>query len=88
MSDDNRNSMNNRGDNGNKKDDKKNTNRMSLLISMVTALIMIIGFMWVMNDMESKSTEEITYNEFIQYLEEDKIERIEDRRIAYFRRVE
>ncbi|MBQ8878433.1 MAG: ATP-dependent metallopeptidase FtsH/Yme1/Tma family protein, partial [Lachnospiraceae bacterium] len=44
---------------------------------MATALIMIIGFMWVMNDMESKSTEEITYNEFIQYLEEDKIERVE-----------
>ena len=77
MSDNNRNSMNNRGDNGNKKDDKKNTNKMSLLISMVTALIMIIGFMWVMNDMESKSTEEITYNEFIQYLEEDKIDRVE-----------
>ncbi len=84
MSDDNRNYMNNRngqngsgGNDGNKKDDKKNTNKMSLLISMVSALIMIIGFMWVMNDMESKSTEEITYNEFIQYLEEDKIERVE-----------
>ena len=78
MGDDNRNFMNNQngqnnsgGNNGNKKDDKKNTNRVSLLISMATALIMIIGFMWVMNDMESKSTEEITYNEFIQYLEED-----------------
>ena len=84
MGDDNRNFMNNQngqnnsgGNNGNKKDDKKNTNRVSLLISMATALIMIIGFMWVMNDMESKSTEEITYNEFIQYLEEDKIERVE-----------
>ncbi len=82
MSDENRNSMNNRnggGNNGNKGGDnnRKNTNKMSLLISMVSALIMIIGFMWVMKDMESKSTEEITYNEFIQYLEEDKIERVE-----------
>ncbi len=86
MSDENRNRMNNRGQgpngdhgsNGDKKDDnRKNTNRTSMLISMVSALIMIIGFMWVMNDMESKSTEEIAYNEFIQYLEEDKIERVE-----------
>jgi ATP-dependent Zn protease len=95
MGDDNRNFMNNQngqnnsgGNNGNKKDDKKNTNRMSLLISMVSALIMIIGFMWVMKDMESKSTEEITYNEFIQYLEEDKIERVEinkDILLVFFR---
>ena len=84
MSDENRNPMNNRGNqngsggnNNNKGDNRKNTNKVSLLISMVSALIMIIGFMWVMNDMESKSTEEITYNEFIQYLEEDKIERVE-----------
>jgi len=81
MGDDNRNSMNNRntggGNNNNKRDDKKNTNKISLLISMVSALIMIIGFMWVMNDMESKSTEEIPYNEFVQYLEEGKIERVE-----------
>ena len=90
MSDENRNSMNNRGNqnpngsgggnNGNKgndDDNRKKANRMSLLISMLSALIMIIGFMWVMNDMESKSTEEITYNEFIQYLEEGKIERVE-----------
>lgn len=46
MGDDNRNFMNNQngqnnsgGNNGNKKDDKKNTNRVSLLISMATALI-------------------------------------------------
>ena len=77
MNGENRNSMNNRGDNGNKKDDKKNTNRMSLLISMVSAFLMIAGFMWVTNDMKSKSTEEITYNQFIEYLEEDKIERVE-----------
>ena len=84
MSDDNRNSMNNHGgqnesggNNGNKKDDKKNTNRVSILVSMLSALIMIIGFMWVMKDMESKSTEEITYNEFIQFLEEGKIDRVE-----------
>ena len=83
MSDENRNSMNNRnsgsGNNENKNggDNRKNTNKISLLISMVSALVMIIGFMWVMNDMESKATEEITYNEFIQYLEEDKIERVE-----------
>ena len=81
MGDDNRNSMNNHGNQnrngGNKKDDKKNANRMSMLISMVSALIMILAFLWVMNDVESKSTEEITYNEFIQYLEEDKIERVE-----------
>jgi len=83
MSDENRNSMNNRNsgsgnnDNNNGGDNRKNTNKLSLLISMVSALVMIIGFMWVMNDMESKATEEITYNEFIQYLEEDKIERVE-----------
>ncbi len=85
MSDDNRNSMNNRnsgdgnnGSNGNNGgDNKKNTNKLYLLVSMISALIMIAGFMWVMNDMESKSTEEITYNEFIQYLEEGKIERVE-----------
>ncbi len=84
MSDENRNSMNNRnngsGNNGNSgggDNNRKNTNKMSLLISMISALIMIIGFMWVMNDMESKSTEEIAYNEFIQYLEEGKIERVE-----------
>ncbi len=85
MSDDNRNSMNNRnsgdgnnGSNGNNGgDNKKSTNKWYLLISMISALIMIAGFMWVMNDMESKSTEEITYNEFIQYLEEGKIERVE-----------
>jgi len=84
MGDDNRNTMNNRnnsgGNNGNSgggDNNRKNTNKMSLIISMISALIMIIGFMWVMNDMESKSTEEISYNEFIQYLEEDKIERVE-----------
>ena len=83
MSENNRNSMNNRntggnnGNNGGDDNNRKNTNKMSLLISMISALIMIVGFMWVMNDMESKSTEEITYNEFIQYLEEDKIARVE-----------
>ena len=82
MSDEHRNSINNHnsggGNNRNSGDNnRKNTNKMSLLISMLSALIMIIGFMWVMNDMESKSTEEITYNEFIQYLEEGKIERVE-----------
>lgn len=84
MSDENRNSMNNRnnsgGNNGNNSggdNNKKSTNKLSLLISMISALVMIAGFMWVMKDMESKSTEEITYNEFIQYLEEDKINRVE-----------
>ena len=87
MSDDNRNTMNDRGNqspngsggsNGNNKgDNKKNANRMSMIISVISALIMVIGFMWVMKDMESKATEEITYNEFIQYLEEGKIDRVE-----------
>ncbi|MBP3567702.1 MAG: ATP-dependent zinc metalloprotease FtsH [Lachnospiraceae bacterium] len=66
------------GSNGNNKgDNKKNANRMSMIISVISALIMVIGFMWVMKDMESKATEEITYNEFIQYLEEGKIDRVE-----------
>ncbi|MBP3577163.1 MAG: ATP-dependent metallopeptidase FtsH/Yme1/Tma family protein, partial [Lachnospiraceae bacterium] len=73
----NRNTGGNNGNSGGDDNNRKNTNKMSLLISMISALIMIIGFMWVMNDMESKSTEEITYNEFIQYLEEDKIARVE-----------
>ena len=82
MSEENRNSLNNhdnRGGSGNnnKGDNRKNTNKMSLLISMISAFIMIAGFMWVTNDMKSKSTEEITYNQFIEYLEEDKIERVE-----------
>ncbi len=90
MSDENRNTMNDRGsqnsnssgdrgNNGNNKGDnnKKNANKMSMIISLISALIMVIGFMWVMKDMESKSTEEITYNEFIRYLEEGKIERVE-----------
>ncbi len=89
MSEENRNNLNDRGgqnqndpggNNGNKgnsDDNRKKANRMSMLISMISALVMIIGFMWVMNDMKSKSTEEITYNEFIQYLEEDKIKRVE-----------
>ena len=91
MSDNNRNTMNDRGNqnqngsgggnNGNNKgnddNNRKKANRMSMIISMISALIMIIGFMWVMKDMESKATEEITYNEFIQYLEEGKIERVE-----------
>ena len=90
MSEENRNNLNNRGNqnpngqgggnNGNKgndDDNRKKANRISMLISMISALIMILGFMWVMNDMESKSTEEITYNQFIQYLEEGKIERVE-----------
>ena len=88
MSDENRNPMNNRNSGGNSSgnnngnnsggdNNRKNTNKISLLISMISALVMIVGFMWVMKDMESKSTEEITYNEFIQYLEEDKIDRVE-----------
>ncbi len=89
MSEENRNNLNDRGgqnqndsggnngNRGNSDDNRKKANRMSMLISMISALVMIIGFMWVMNDMKSKSTEEITYNEFIQYLEEDKIKRVE-----------
>jgi len=82
MSEENRNPLNNPGDRGgsgknNKGDNRKNANKMSLLISMLSAFIMIAGFMWVTNDMKSKSTEEITYNQFIEYLEEDKIERVE-----------
>jgi len=82
MSEENRNPLNNHNDRGgsgnnNKGNNRKNTNKMSLLISMLSAFIMIAGFMWVTNDMKSKSTEEITYNQFIEYLEEDKIERVE-----------
>lgn len=82
MSEENRNPLNSHNDRGgsgnnNKGDNRKNTNKMPLLVSMISAFIMIAGFMWVTNDMKSKSTEEITYNQFIEYLEEDKIERVE-----------
>lgn len=93
MSDDNRNNMNqnsggpnqngsggngSNGGNGNKGgDNRKNANRIAMLISLLSALFMIFGFWWVTKDMDSKSTEEITYDQFIDYLEEGKIERVE-----------
>ena len=74
---DNQSGQNQNGSGPGKGDNKKNANRIAMLISLLSALFMIFGFWWISSDMDSKSTEEITYDQFIDYLEEGKIERVE-----------
>ena len=67
----------NNGGNGSGGDNRKNSNRYAFLVSMLFSLIMLLGVLWVSDDVRSKATEQITYDQFITYLEEGKIERVE-----------
>ena len=93
MSDDNRNQMNNNrgggpnggnngsngsgGGNGGNNKNNNNVNRSMLLLCLFSSLIMLFGFFFVEGQIQDRTTKEITYDEFVTYLNEDKIDKVE-----------
>ena len=65
---------NNPGGNNNK---KNGPNRVMLLIWLVSFLIMVVGMVYTMKEASSRTTEEITYDEFVTMLNEGTIEKVE-----------
>ena len=89
MSEDNRNNLNqnpnqrnqdNRNPNGNSdkdKDNRKKNNRVAIIISLFVSLSMMVMYFLVQQEITKSTTEEITYNEFIDLLEEGNVEKVE-----------
>ncbi len=80
MSEDNKNLPNGSGNNqnGNRGDNnrKKNT-RAAFIISLVSTLILLVAFLSLQKEIQSSTTKEITYNEFVALLDEGKIDKVE-----------
>ena len=81
MGDENNNMNQNRGNqnpNGNGEgNNNKRPNRAALLICLVCSIVMLLGYIFVTNEIKKSTTEEITYDEFIALLEEDKLDKVE-----------
>ncbi len=82
MSEENRNSMNNRRGDGNKNDSGGNnrqnkSNKSMIVICLISSLIMLIGWMYAMDQIRESTTEEITYDKFVELLESGEIEKVE-----------
>ena len=89
MGEENRNNMENHGSgtqgsnqngsqNGSGGDNRRNnTNKSIMLICLVSSLIMTFGLFYIMKTHEDGMTKEITYDEFVTMLEEDKLSKVE-----------
>ncbi len=53
-------------------------NRQSIVIFLVFMLVSFLALNFVQNTMKDASSKEITYDAFIEMLEEDKVEKVED----------
>ena len=83
MSEENRNPMNNNRGDGNKNgtgdnnNHRNNANKSMILICLVTSLIMLVGWMYAMNQIKSSTMEEITYDKFVELLASGDVTKVE-----------
>lgn len=72
--DDNRNQNRNQNNGGGNKDPK---NKQSILGFLIISLVFLMGYSMFRGFMGGVGSEEITYNQFVQMLEEDQVEKVE-----------
>ena len=73
----NRRDQNPNGGGSNGGNNNKRNNRAALIICLVCSVIMLIGWVSISNEIKARTQEEITYDEFITLLNEDKLEKVE-----------
>ncbi len=76
MGEENKNLNQNR-DGQNPNGNNRKTNRAAIFICLVCSVIMLIIYLFIMEQIEEETTEEITYDEFVTLLNEDKLEKVE-----------
>ena len=79
MGEENNNMNQNRGNqnpNGSGNNNKRN-NRAAIVICLICSVVMLIIYLLVMKQINEQTTEEITYDEFVTLLNEDKLEKVE-----------
>ena len=57
---------------------KEPKNRQNMVIFLVFMLVSFLALNFIQNFMKDASSKEITYDAFIDMLEEDKVEKVED----------
>ena len=71
----NQNPNGNGGNGGN--NNSRRSNRRAILICLISSVVMLIISLFIMGEIEKGMTEEISYNEFLTLLNEDKLEKVE-----------
>ena len=65
------------GGNGGNGGNNKRNNKAAILICLLSSVVMLFSWLYIQKQIEEKTTKEITYNEFITYLEEGNLEKVE-----------
>lgn len=76
MDNNNRNGSNQNNPNNNEDKNKKD-NKVSLIAAIVATFFIFLFVCWIRDQVEDSTRKEITYNEFLQMVEEDKVESVE-----------
>ena len=78
MGEENNNMNQNRGNqNPNGSGNNKKNNRAAIIICLICSVVMLVIYLLVMRQINEQTTEEITYDEFVTLLNEDKLEKVE-----------
>lgn len=70
------NGNNNKNNNGNNKNGKNNKGKQTLIILIIAALFTIVASSIISSFFEDATTEEVTYDEFIDFVNNDEVEKI------------